>query len=354
VSDTRAAAPAARVANAGRPAVTIILPTYNRAQFLPQAFQSIRAQTFSDWEMIVIDDGSTDETSRLVADASKTMQQPVRYVYQDNRGAYAARNTGLDLANGDYIAFFDSDDYWLPHHLEDCVSAFEANPNVDWIYGACRIVDFTTGRVLEPNTFYVDGTPRAHLRLRTRPAGRLRIIDDHKSIRCMILHGLWCGLQSSMMRRRVFDGRRFQATYRNESEDHVFPVRVLAAGFRLAYYDNVHVIYNVHAASSSASSGDRSLSKLLRIFEPEARGLEELRSQVRLTSAESRALDRRLSGLYFWFLGYSAFWQHGRQDEALNMFRRGLWLRPWNIWYWKTYLLALFRTKVGWGSSAQA
>src|SRR5438105_13937181 len=93
-----------------RPAVSIILPTYNRAKFLPQALASIRAQQFTDWELIVVDDGSTDDTAAVVRGLATDITQPVRYVRQENQGPYAARNTGLDHAAGELVAFFDSDD----------------------------------------------------------------------------------------------------------------------------------------------------------------------------------------------------------------------------------------------------
>src|SRR6516225_5774559 len=101
------------------PAVSIVLPTYNRARFLPQALESIRAQTWTDWELIIVDDGSCDDTAAVVRRLAAETDRPVRYVWQENGGPAAARNAGLDLARGTYVAFFDSDDYWLPHHLED-------------------------------------------------------------------------------------------------------------------------------------------------------------------------------------------------------------------------------------------
>ena len=108
----------------GAATVSVILPTYNRAQFLPAAFASIANQTFTDWELVIVDDGSTDNTPDVVR-AFET-SKPVRCVRQDNRGAYAARNRGLDEASGTYVAFFDSDDLWLPHHLQRCVQALGA------------------------------------------------------------------------------------------------------------------------------------------------------------------------------------------------------------------------------------
>src|SRR4051794_19288059 len=128
------------------PAVSVILPTYNRAKFLPQAFASIKSQTFTDWELIVVDDGSTDDTRSVVEEQTRGWAQPVRYHRQENRGAYGARNAGLDLTRGESVAFFDSDDVWLPHHLADCAAALADNPDVDWVYGASRIVDQETGR----------------------------------------------------------------------------------------------------------------------------------------------------------------------------------------------------------------
>jgi glycosyltransferase involved in cell wall biosynthesis len=325
------------------PAVSVVLPTYNRARFLPAAFASIRAQSWDDWELIVVDDGSTDGTRRIVAEQSAGMPRPVRYVFQENRGAYGARNTGLDLARGESIAFFDSDDVWLPHHLRDCAEALAAHPDVDWVYGACRIVDYATGAELAPSTFFVGGRPRPFLRLRTRPAGRLRIIEDPGANRVMILHGLFCGLQNSVIRRQVFAGQRFCARPRHEAEDQLAVIRALAAGYRLAYFEAVHVVYHVHGDNSSAASGGTP-EKLLTIMRELVSGLEELGQQVRLTPAERRALRRRLGREYFWVLGYALLWQHGRRREALVMFRRGLRAWPWDLGRWKTYALALLRT----------
>src|SRR5947207_12487932 len=90
------------------PTVSIVLPTYNRAPFLPQAFAAIQGQQWTDWELIVVDDGSTDNTPLIIADLSAELRQQVLYIYQENQGAYGARNIGLDHARSKYIAFYDS------------------------------------------------------------------------------------------------------------------------------------------------------------------------------------------------------------------------------------------------------
>ena len=97
-----------------QPLFSIIIPTYNRAHLLSIAIQSVLDQTFDDWELIVVDDGSTDDTKKVV---EKFEREGVRYVYQENKELSAARNTGIRAAFGSYICFLDDDDYYLPTHL---------------------------------------------------------------------------------------------------------------------------------------------------------------------------------------------------------------------------------------------
>jgi glycosyltransferase involved in cell wall biosynthesis len=328
-----------------QPLVSIILPTYNRRAFLPQAFESIRGQGVADWELIVVDDGSTDGTGDLVATLAAGQFQPVRYVYQQNQGFSGARATGLGLATGKYVAFFDSDDYWLPHHLADCVGALEAHPEVDWVYGACRMVDFRTGRVLQPNTFYHDGRPWEFLRLRAHRVGGLCIIEDPEAARCMIRGEFHCGFQNSVVRRDVFAGGHLCPRDRNVVIDQLIIARALKAGVRFAYFDNVHVVYHVHDQNCSAV-GRQDFDKLMRIMREEVWCYEVLGREPDLTRAERRAISQRLGGVYFWNIGYALLWQHGRRADALRMFAKGLRLWPWSLPCWKTYLLAKLRTAI--------
>ncbi len=317
--------------------VSIILPTYNRARFLPQALSSIRDQQFSDWELIVVDDGSTDETRDVVPRLTAEFAQPVRYIYQENQGAYGARNTGLDHARGKYIAFYDSDDVWLPHHLADCVQALEAHPEVDWVYGACRMMNESTGEIIAENTFYVDGKPRPFLSLKNQAAGSLRIVNDGNVLVAMIEHGLYNGLQNSLLRATLFDGMRFEHDARNEAEDQLVVIRVLAKGHRLAYFDNVHVIYRVHESNSSAAGSGGDLSRQQRVIGLMIAGYEKLLREGDWSPVVRRALRRRLARECFWCQGYATLWQSGQRQDAIKMFRRGLMYWPWGWQYWKTY-----------------
>lgn len=97
------------------PLISIILPTYNRAHFLPRALDSVFAQTYANWELILIDDGSTDDTAAVT---EKYADSRVVYLFQENRGVSAARNYGIERCRGEFIALLDSDDEWLPAKLQ--------------------------------------------------------------------------------------------------------------------------------------------------------------------------------------------------------------------------------------------
>ncbi len=105
------------------PVVSVIIPAYNRAGMLIEAVESVLAQTYSDYELIIIDDGSTDETQALL----KSFRQPLSVYGQENRGVSAARNKGAALAKGKYLAFLDSDDLWLPDKLNRQMNFFHQN-----------------------------------------------------------------------------------------------------------------------------------------------------------------------------------------------------------------------------------
>lgn len=109
------------------PKVSIITPAYNAAVFLPETIKSVLQQSFTDWEMIIIDDCSEDSTFEIATNFSKTDPRIKVVRNEFNSGVAATRNHGLDIATGDFIAFLDSDDMWLPDKLEKQICFMEKN-----------------------------------------------------------------------------------------------------------------------------------------------------------------------------------------------------------------------------------
>lgn len=117
--------------------VTIVIPSYNRADYIAETIESVLAQTYPSIEVIVIDDGSTDNTKEIV----ERYVPQVQYVYQENAERGASRNHGLRLAQGEYISFLDSDDLWLPEKLATDVEFIEARPNIGVVYTDALQID---------------------------------------------------------------------------------------------------------------------------------------------------------------------------------------------------------------------
>ncbi|WP_135855417.1 glycosyltransferase [Halorussus salinus] len=112
------------------PTVSVVIPTYNRAELLTRAIDSVLAQTYDDFELLVVDDGSTDDTEEVVTGYD---DERVRYLAHDtNRGANPARNTGIEAAEGEYVAFLDSDDEWRPRKLDAQLDRLDGTDD-DWV-----------------------------------------------------------------------------------------------------------------------------------------------------------------------------------------------------------------------------
>ena len=116
------------------PMFTIVMPVYNHEEYVGEAIQSVRDQTFQDWELIVVDDGSTDRSGEIV-DRHAEADGRIRAVHQANAGQGAARNNAIAVARGQWMAYIDSDDKYLPEALQRYFDYIQAHPDAKFIYG---------------------------------------------------------------------------------------------------------------------------------------------------------------------------------------------------------------------------
>ena len=119
---------AAMYNSAPAPAVSVIIPTFNRGKFLRKAIESVLSQSFQGFELIIVDDGSTDNTRSVVDDYIQHFKGVIRYRHIDKKNAAAARNVGIHMSRGSFLAFLDSDDYWHEEKLAKQIAFLEANP----------------------------------------------------------------------------------------------------------------------------------------------------------------------------------------------------------------------------------
>jgi len=144
--------------------VSIILPVYNRENYLERCIISILAQTYKNWELIAIDDGSQDESHRILSEFS-LLYKNILIIKQENKKPAISRNRGINLAKGEYLTFIDSDDEYTKDHIFKRIKHMELNPDIDLLHGGVKIIgnEFVPdknnpGRLIHLSECYIGGT----------------------------------------------------------------------------------------------------------------------------------------------------------------------------------------------------
>jgi len=120
--------------------ISVIIPNYNYAHFVGDAIESVMAQTYKNFELIVVDNGSTDKSKQVLEEYGGEYPQQIRLVFQENRGQAGSRNRGILESKGNLIAFLDADDVWMPNKLEEQVKLF-IDPDIGLVYSSCYQVN---------------------------------------------------------------------------------------------------------------------------------------------------------------------------------------------------------------------
>jgi glycosyltransferase involved in cell wall biosynthesis len=225
-----------------RPRVSVITPAYNAARFLAETIESVRRQTFEDWELLIVDDGSTDDTVAIVERCAASDRR-IRLLRQANAGPSAARNHGMRAAHGTFFAFLDSDDQWLPTFLEHQLGVFAMHPETS----------------LVTTTAYDLGGPRDG-QSRRRPSADYPVLTLDE-----IIQNDSAVFIMTVFRREVFEqiGGLDEAQWR--SEDYDFWIRAALAGFVFRVSTQPLALYRHHEGSLSSDSA-RMLKGILHTY----------------------------------------------------------------------------------------
>jgi glycosyltransferase involved in cell wall biosynthesis len=216
------------------------MPTYNYAHFILEAIESLRAQTYQNWECLVVDDGSTDSTAEVVARAA-IEDGRVKLLQQENKRQAAAKNLGLQHSAGQYVQFLDADDRIESRKLECQVEYLESNPDVDIVYGGVRY--FTTAEVDEkPHSFDDENPPGM-------PGSSGQGTEMVKAL----LRKNNLVINAALTRRLVVEEVGPFDEQLSPAEDWDYWLRCATAGKRFQYHDvdGVRALVRAHAASSS-------------------------------------------------------------------------------------------------------
>jgi glycosyltransferase involved in cell wall biosynthesis len=226
------------------PRVSITIPTYNCARFLGQAIRSALSQTYTDYEIVVVDDGSTDDTREVLAEFGDR----IRYVYQPNGGLSSARNLAVSQARGELIAYLDADDLWYPHRLEAGVAFLDAHEECGLVHSDWTMID-ETDRVIQPRVNADSGRPfpRGHCTLDLLQRSHIQVPTVLERRECFDRVG-------------TFDPRLKTA------QDYLHWIRIAMDGMAIGYVPESLALYR-RTASSLSSSPRRVLDDGVIIFE---------------------------------------------------------------------------------------
>jgi glycosyltransferase involved in cell wall biosynthesis len=288
------------------PTVSVILPTYNRARLLGRAIQSVFAQTYQDFELIVVDDGSTDNTESLVKSFNS---EKIRYIrHRQNKGASAARNTGIQSAKGAYIAFQDSDDEWMPEKLEKQMRAFEtAPPEVGIVYTGFFIIT-TNKREYKPSA---EITPK-----------------DGNIFSSIIKGEYLVSPQTIVVKRECFEKAGLFDEHLPAMEDWEMALR-LSKHYHFKYINEPLVLYYPQSDSLS-----RNKSAVIQAYQ-----------QVLERYFEDIKQDKRLMAKHYLRLGHFLY-SNGELSQGRNHFTRSIKLYPLDIKAIGAFLFSCFGTRL--------
>ncbi|MGE0736602.1 MAG: glycosyltransferase family 2 protein [Alphaproteobacteria bacterium] len=320
------------------PQVSIIIPTYNRAKYLPVAIGSIQGQTISDWEAIVVDDGSVDDTHGVLERMSGADLRIRAVANPRGTGPAGARNAGIALARAPFVAFIDSDDFWSPTHLERLLSCFERQPETGLAATNCRMMDMdsrvvTTARQFLTETMlpWWESMPLAREVIPCENIRRdIAAISGRDAILGQTIGGfLWILTTAVMVRRQLFEtvGLFDEALQRTEDIDLWLRVNRRSS---IAYVDVATATYDI--TGRDEATGPRYLTQAperkhsaYRERLHHVRLLERIGGFPDLSKAQRAFVRDRLGALHRQAAQFAASNQPGAivRHRALSF-----WLRP--------------------------
>ena len=219
--------------------ISIVVPTYNRAKLLSRAIESVLKQTFQDSELIVIDDGSTDNTEELIKEYA-ARDNRIKYIKQENSGGAARpKNVGIKMAKGEYIAILDSDDEWMPEKLETQLHYFERSENPKLMAIGCNMI-------------VVDAE--------TKKESRYRVPRYKNPLRNLLLRDYMGSGSCMFYRKSVFDEIGFFDESLKRGQDRDMRIRI-AERYYIEFVDEYLVRYYTGHQSVSSSAGEKNLEE---------------------------------------------------------------------------------------------
>lgn len=210
--------------------VSIIIPAYNASQHIAETIQSVLCQSYSNWELLIIDDGSTDGTFELINSLAKSDAR-IKCLTKSNSGVSNTRNMGISLAKGEFISFLDADDIWYPENLEEKIK-FIMNHGIDVCYSSCETIDSDSNSLKTVLT-----------------GSHTPLLND-----ILFLKGNYITAPSGIvLKKMVIDKIGGFDTHLSNNADQDLWIRILSNNFKIKLIDKILWKYRVHSKNMSGN-----------------------------------------------------------------------------------------------------
>lgn len=226
----------------GESLVSIIIPIFNHGPYLSECVQSLIKQTYKNLEVIIVDDGSTDDTKEVISALRYEEKKSIIFISQDNAGPSSARNTGLKKAKGEFCIFLDADDYLPNTHIERMVSYMEANSNCGIAYSAGEYVG-NQELILERDPVWRD-------------------LGEYDQLFNLVRYGNVILIHAALFRREILNRVGLFDPSLRYLEDWEFWLRCAREGLRFNYLKDIRVPYRIHLTNTTSSQEGLSLARI--------------------------------------------------------------------------------------------
>jgi len=277
--------------------VSVILTCYNGARWISQAIKSVLAQTYKDFELLVIDDGSTDSSKEIIS--TYLSDKRVHYLYQENKGFSAAINKGIKESKGDFIGFVGQDDLWMPNKLEVQIRYFDEHKAVDLVHSNYYSID-SEGKIIKVIEIKIPS-----------------FSSKKKLIEYLFINN-FIGFETVLVKKRCFDEVGFFDERMTGFSDHDMWLRI-AGKFNIAYIDLPLVKKREHELQLSKTRIEQVLKDEFLMVNKAINHYSFLKNAER----------KKLAELYY--IWGTTMLQKGRNEKAKQKFLKAIRCRPWKF-----------------------
>jgi GT2 family glycosyltransferase len=289
------------------PGMSVVVPAYNASATIESTIRSVLAQTRRDFELIVVDDGSTDGTAARVAELAR-LDDRIELLRRPNRGVAEARNTGIDAARGDYVSFLDSDDLWLPDYLAVMSASLDVRPDAGFAYTDAWILDERTRRI-----------HRASMMASRHPPAAAP--EDPGQFLLLLVRGNFVFTSATARRAALRTTGGFRGAF-SPAEDYDLWLRIVANGFAAVRVPERLAVYRDRSNSLS--------SDLVSLYEAECSIYEDMLGDPEVSPEISAIAADRLRACRLQLASASA-------RKSRSAARRALSRAKWALLWRRTY-----------------